>query len=186
MNLCSFIGHKWLSFNSFYMIEYLELALGEELANLNTGSVLLLIEQLTQHINQQDIIMPRDNYSFAVNEDIPKTKLIAPHFDYIVKYTQQHLDPLLREQATIEDKAKDAYYGKEHFLESNRDYKAILKNLKAATEAVLPMFTKIKVSVCSRCNTTHDPRLALKPILAKIYQNLKLEKINIKSGFFAL
>lgn len=175
-----------MAFNSFYVIEYLELALGNELTNMTTPSVLLLISQLSEHIPKRDLIAPEDNYSLSIGKDIPRTTITAPHIDYIVEYSNRTLEPILKSKVAMEKQAEKAYYGKEHFLKGSQDYKVILKDLQDAAQVVFPMFTKIKTSVCARCNTIHDPRVALKPILAKIYQNLKLEKINTESGFFAL
>ena len=81
MNLCSFIGHKWVVFISFYVLEYLELALGEELAKLPTENVLLLIEQLSKHMRPCDLIAP-DMQSLsqfiASMTALPKPKILSP------------------------------------------------------------------------------------------------------------
>jgi len=188
MNFCSFIGHKWVVFNSFYVLEYLELALGEELAKLPTENVLLLIEQLSKHMSPRDLIMP-DMQSLsqflASMTTLPKTENNKPHIDYLVKYTEKNIDPILAKKARIEARASGLYSPQE-YLRTDNEYQRLRQNAERVTTAILPFFAKIKFSVCARCNIVHDPRLALKPMLSKIYSTLKLEKINAESGIFAI
>jgi len=188
MNLCSFIGHKWVVFNSFYVLEYLELALGEELAKLPTENVLLLIEQLSKHMRPCDLIAP-DMQSLsqfiASMTALPKAENIKPHIDYLVKYTEKNIDPILAQKAGIEAKASGLYLPQE-YLRTNNEYQRLRQNAERVTTVILPFFAKIKLLVCARCNIVHDPRLALKPMLSKIYSTLKLEKINAESGIFAI
>lgn len=186
MNFCSFIGHKWVTFNSLFVLEYLELALGQELAKLPPENVLLLIEQLSKNINQKDLIIP-DIQSVPLISNMIETEILRPHIDYIVKYTQMNIDPILSKRATIERAAElQTFLTKADYLHANGEYQQLKCDAVRVTLPILPFFAKIRLSACMRCNVIHDPRTVLKPVLSKIYQALKLEKINVESGFFAL